>query len=384
MKSRYILLLFMLTIMLHCSNGPAQTGSAPEVQGNHWNNLARFLGGMTVQEDSNLKKAAATGAFRTHRQTMDRFWDQVKKRNISKISPWRDDHIPVSCRTNTVFYPLSGADFVNLYTFFPRAKSYIMASVEDQGPIPQPHTLTPGRLKTGLGSIRQCIASIASINYLLTRDQRIATRNTSLPGTMPVLLAVMARLELHITDVQQITIGADGRIRKHEGPSAPRPGHDEISGCRILFNNGNAPQQELVYLSMRLSSSSFDEGRAGRNFLASLGDLNTFTKSAIYLLQLPGFRNVCRFIMERSVLVLQDYSGIPYRYFSEAEWDIRLFGSYRGPVGFGNYPNPPRQPDLIRAYRTGRPPLPFHFGYGTIQGKGRSNLMLMIKKQRTP
>lgn len=369
-----------MIITLHCSDGPAQTGTAPGTNENSWNDLARFLGGMPVQGNSALRNAASTGVFRTHRQIMDRFWVQVRKRNIEKIAPWRDTHLPVTFKNNTAFYPLSGADFVNLYTFFPHAKSYIMVSVENQGPVPQPLTLSPRGLVTGLASIRQCIASIASINYLLTRDQRIATRNTSLPGTMPVLLALMARLELRVTDVRQITVGTDGTIRLHEGPSAPRAGQGEISGCRILFNAGNAPRQELVYLSMRVSPSSFNEGSAGRNFLSARGTLNTFTKSAIYLLQLASFQDLCRYVMGNSGLVIQDYSGIPYRYFSESEWDIRLFGSYRGPVGFENYPNPPRQPELIRAYRNGHPPLPFNFGYGTIQGKGRSNLMLMIKK----
>jgi hypothetical protein len=380
MKFFCYLLPCIIFITLCCSKGPAHTGTDPEMGGNSWNDLARFLGGMSVEGNSLLQKAASTGAFATHRQTMNRFWTQVKNRNIDKISPWRDSHIPARFRNNSVLYPLSGADFVNLHTFFPNAPSYIMMSIENQGPIPQPHLLSSAGLDNGLRAIRQCIASSASINYLLTVDQRLATGNTSLPGTMPVLLAVMARMELRITDVRQITLNANGEIRLHEGTSAPRAGNGEISGCRIRFNAPGRPVQELVYLSTRLSPSFFNEGNAGRNFLASRGTLNTFTKSAIYLLQLSSFQDVCRFIMERSGLVLQDYSGIPYRYFSAAEWDILLFGSYRGPVGFGNYPDPPRQPDLIHAYRDGRPPLPFNFGYGTIQGKGRSNLMLMIKK----
>lgn len=380
MKYFRCLLPFIMLITLCCSDGPGHTGTDPETGGGSWNDLARFLGGMSVEGNSILQKAAATGAFATHRQTMDRFWTQVKNRNIDKISPWRDSHIPARLRNNSALYPLSGADFVNLHTFFPNAPSYIMMSIENQGPIPQPHLLSSTGLENGLRSIRHCIASSASINYLLTVDQRLATGNTSLPGTMPVLLAVMARMELRITDVRQITLSPDGRIRLHEGTSVPRAGNGEISGCRIRFNAPGGPVQELVYLSTRLSPSFFNEGKAGRNFLASRGTLNTFTKSAIYLLQLASFQDVCSFIMERSGLVLQDYSGIPYRCFSAAEWDIRLFGSYRGPAGFGNYPNPPRQPDLIDAYRDGRPSLPFNFGYGTIQGKGRSNLMLMIKK----
>ena len=64
---------------------------------------------------------------------MDEFWEQVEKENIARIAPWRDKHILPNFNRATVFYPLCGGDFVNMYTFYPAARRYIMVSARARG-----------------------------------------------------------------------------------------------------------------------------------------------------------------------------------------------------------------------------------------------------------
>jgi hypothetical protein len=67
------------------------------------------------------------------------------------------------------------------------------------------------------------------------------------------------------------------------------------------------------------------------------------------------------FLLAHSKLILEDDSGIPFRFFDRNKWDIRLYGRYHGPINrFKQHP----QPDLVKADVEGKTaPLEFSFGY---------------------
>jgi len=46
----------------------------------------------------------------------------------------------------------------------------------------------------------------------------------------------------------------------------------------------------------------------------------------------------------------------------------------------GGIPDPPQQPVLAQRFRESSEPLLFPYGYGVLMGKGKSNLMLFVKK----
>jgi len=66
--------------------------------------------------------------------------------------------------------------------------------------------------------------------------------------------------------------------------------------------------------------------------------------------------------------VVEDDSGIPYRFFNQSAWDVRLHGAYNEPIDlFRNW----RQDDLKLAFDS-RPdvlPLDFAIGYGHVRGR---------------
>jgi hypothetical protein len=67
------------------------------------------------------------------------------------------------------------------------------------------------------------------------------------------------------------------------------------------------------------------------------------------------------FLLAHSKIILQDDSGISYRFFSKDKWNIRHYGRYVGPISrFKEYP----QPDLAKENAASAPaPLEFSFGY---------------------
>ena len=347
----------------------------------YWSDLAAFLAGMPVREGSIFAKAALTNDYELHRSWMNKYWDRVQKENIDIIVPWRNANIPASIERNTAFYPLSGADFVNLYTFFPKAERYIMVSLEKQGPIPDPMKLSPRELKQGLVSVRNAIWTIASLNYFVTHIMRSQMNNRYMEGTLPALLIFSSRMGLKVVNVENVTIDAAGTLLTSDNLPGTRGDGPGVNGIRIQFlASGDTIPRDLVYLSMKMCPETGEGGGGADAFLKKLSGINTFMKSAIYLLHEPDFRRTCEFLIGRSSAVLQDDTGMPYCYFSRAQWDIHLYGFYTKGFRLKGIPNPPHQADLATDYLAGSRPLPFNFGYGIMRKDKKSNLMLIVKK----
>ena len=105
----------------------------------------------------------------------------------------------------------------------------------------------------------------------------------------------------------------------------------------------------------------------------------TFIKSASYLLHRNGFSNVRAAIMQNSKAVLQDASGVPYRYFVNAGWDTQLFGNYVRTLDmFRSY----YQADLRAAYQAAAPE-PLNFGIGYTNAPAESCVILAKPPRRT-
>ena len=90
------------------------------------------------------------------------------------------------------------------------------------------------------------------------------------------------------------------------------------------------------------------------------------------------FNEIRDTILERSRLVVQDASGVPFKYFDEAGWSLKLYGRYTGPISlFG-----PRDQEDLRAAmaRDTRGALPFVFGYD--RRASRSHLIVAARRAR--
>ncbi|MBL8994175.1 MAG: hypothetical protein JNM63_12605, partial [Spirochaetia bacterium] len=110
----------------------------------------------------------------------------------------------------------------------------------------------------------------------------------------------------------------------------------------------------------------------------------TIMKAAIYLFFENGFEALSQYILDRSTVVVQDDSGLPYKYFTPNIWEERLYGMYRRPGGVGGVDKVPYQKDLEKSYAAASKPFDFLYGYGILWGKDRCNLMVFHKKSTEP
>lgn len=368
------ILLFPLlaaAINVTCLMQPRATAADP-----YWNDVARYLAGMEIRKTSVLMPMTAEPRYREHISFMDNLWGMIRKETIDLIRPWRDRNIPSVRGGSTAFYPLSGADFINLYTLYPDARTYLMIALEQPGDAALLRDHASRRLVDGLAPIERGIYLYGVNNYFQSKVMMEELNNTLLPGTAPVLLIFMARMGLTITGVENIAIGPSGAIVPRNGLKAA---DTKAAGIRILFTGSGAiGTRELIYLSMRLEPGSVDTAAAEGRFFGRLAGMRTMLKSAVYILQDGKYAPLKDFILKRSSLIVQDDSGIPYGAF-DGRWSVTLYGTYNPYMSLRGC-TIRRQDDLAKAYGEKSSPLPFNYGYGILQGQGQSNLMVAEKK----
>lgn len=374
-------LLYILALFLVIFYGRKYCGTSLKPDP-YYNSLAQFLAGMPVEDDRNraFKKLTLSKAYIRHSNAMNKLWEQVRNENISNIEKWRDSQLDDINKKETAFYPCSGADLVNLYSFFPKAGQYIMIALEETGIIPDPAKLNDTELASGLAAIQRCIETIASRNYLLSRLMRAEMPNKYLPGVTPVLLIFSARLGLNITGVELVGMTQKGDIETLAPKNAAGGLKHVCSGVRIkFFADGDSAERSILYFNLFLSGKTLNETTPEGLFFKDKSRFNTLIKSAVYLLHMPAFKDLCTDILNRSSVIIQDDSGIPFRFFGKEKWNLNYFGYYKYPQPLITIPNPPYQPDLAESFKNSAQPLAFNFGYGVLAGKNHSNLLLAIK-----
>lgn len=371
-----IFFVFLCMCLLHMF-APALWSQAATADANE---VARFLAGIPLPAQSPLYPLTQKKLFREHSAMMERFWSEVLRENVFNIIPWRNAHLMPHYDYGTAFYPLSGGDFINFYLFYPLAKKYIMVSLEGAGRIPNLSSMKDSELQSGLRSLRNAIGNIAKKNYMMSAVMKHEMKNPFLEGTLPTIMVFAARLELDIRRIEPVILTTKGIIAPAVDSSITKE-ETVATGNRVVFKaSPSGPERELIYMSMRLRHDSFDPVAPGGKFFYDLHDLNVIIKSAFYLLHRASFSAFCTALLERTRLLIQDDSGLPFSLIDNSSWNTILFGHYTHPLALRDMKHPVDQPVLAKEYKKRAQPLPFNFGYGTWRADKKSNLIMAIRK----
>ncbi|MCB1305005.1 MAG: hypothetical protein KDK37_12035 [Leptospiraceae bacterium] len=331
-----------------------------------WDRAARLIAGLEGGE--------------YHRKSMDRLWARIEKQNIEPIRRWIQDKPYLRESNRPVFYPLSGADFINAHTFFPSAPYYLLIATEPPGKPQELLQLSQRSSEKGLTAVRSVITNIAGENYFQSRKMSQTMSNPELSGVLPVFLVWLARKDQEVLSVQSIAITESGDLIAGEG---------KHPGLRIRFRDRKAgsKEQTLYYFKIFLGPKSLQSagGQPESRLLGQLEGVNTIMKAAVYLLHNEKYAPLAQSILSKSDLILQDDSGVPYRMFGEP-WNLDLYGHFTKPVSLQGMLDPYKhllQPDLARAYAKAKPQnLPFPYGYGILRGGMSESMLMLARKSR--
>ncbi|MFZ0930014.1 MAG: hypothetical protein WAN11_15520 [Syntrophobacteraceae bacterium] len=315
-------------------------------------------------------------------KSFDHNWEKYEKMQLAPMRKWAARELAKSMSSGlTVFYPFSGPDFINPYTLFPGAGTYILIALEPIGGIPDFQDMSQNEFDSFFADIRKSLHDLLNVDYFISAHMHTGMESKELNGVLPFLLFVMAREKTRILDVEYWFMEPDGTIQKVPGFESGQPGPaGAIPGVRILFESAGSPgnkPQTLYYFRLNLYNFSFRRNSHFIPFLQSFGPLITFMKSASYVMFDPKASIARQFVLDQSRYVLQEDSGIPVRYFDPSVWTLQFYGTYSEPKTiFKDY----YQVDLAKIYETGRDIKPLPFGIGYHFQVDTANLLFATRK----
>lgn len=376
----HLLLIFLL--LLFCSTVP-QIKKLEIPNGDkvfYWDEVGELLAALPMSDTNRFLSLTKNSKYNAYKKNIDKYWNLERKNYIEKVVPWREKNIEDIYTENTVLYPLSGADFINLYHFHPNAKRYIMIGLQNPGHIHDPLTLSSQEFLSVLPNLESLVYELSVMNYYTSKRLDRYSKHLHISGIAPVLLIFMKRLGFTIMDLKQIRIDSNGNSLELEGQEFSRA--DILPGVKILFfKKGDTTVRELSFFSITLNNSSGDQVSSEGKYLQSQGRFNLILKSAEYILHTDDFREFITSILKKTDRVIEDESGIPLRLFLTEEWTPKVFGRYIGRIPLKKTPNVPYQSDLASLFKEEKPVLlPFNFGYGVLRGKGKSNIIFLKRK----
>jgi hypothetical protein len=336
------------------------------------NDVARFLAGMAVPEDSPLAPLMRDPAWQAHAAFFEEQFAKLNLRQLQKLHAWQQTSLPESLQPiPVVFYMFSGPDFLYVDQFFPKTAVYVLCGKEALGPPPDP--LRIANLSGALGNLENAMKSSLSTTYFITKDMKVDLHEQNLNGVLPILYAYMARADKSITNVSFGSLGSTGVFDE----SAPGKRGGSIPGVRIRYtNNESGNAQTLYYFTTDISDGGIKATPGFLKFCQHLGIGASFLKSSSYLLFENGFATIRNFILDHSNMIMQDDSGIPLVYFDPNKWNLRFFGVYLGPIDIFKQHYQPRLREL---YDQSNPP-PLDFGFGYRWNYKEANLIVATRK----
>jgi hypothetical protein len=348
--------------------------TAPAAERNPaYNDAALFIAGLSHRQGT-LAAYENDSAWLKYARFISRSWERFDQSHLAPMRQWASQELSPA-NTATVFYPFSGPDFINMFTLFPHAKTYLMIALESVGRIPDFSTTDKSHF---FAHLERSLADLLQLNFFITDKLNNSLGKPGLQGILPILLFFLAREKTQVLDVRDWLMKPDGTIE--ESPAAgPRVlGREDIAGVRIDFVRGGSQEnQTLYYFRVNLRNDSLQRHEKFVSFLKGFGPLTTFAKAASYLMHKPNYSKIRQLILEQSLFVLEGDSAIPLKYFDRTAWNLRFFGTYTRPINyFQNY----RQKDLAEIYRKGTDVLPLPFGIDYRHRLDTSNLMFASKK----
>jgi hypothetical protein len=354
---------------------PPAAPSIPRLSWNTEDETARFISGMPVDSSSALAPLMMTPAWRRYRSVTDSNWSVFKSR-LDRIREWAARELGDLKTGGNVFYPFSGPDFASIHALFPEADRYTFFGLEPVGRIPDILSVPPDSLESIFSAVIRDLDDIMNLTFFKTRNMRTELADRTVQGTLPLLMYFIARTGYHITSVKPFAIDTSGSIACCD-TFLSVPGKRVFNrGVEIRFQeNDSARTQTLLFFTADVSNGGLLSNGNARKLLEKLdGGQTTYIKAASYLMHIRYFSMIREIILSTSACILQDDSGIPYRFFPPPEWTVTLYGSYSKPYRlFKDYPDK----ELKKAYDTGDArPLDIRFGYQT-----ESNLQLAVKNR---
>jgi hypothetical protein len=327
---------------------------------------ATYLGGLPGADAADsFKPFEEASSWQEFAKSINAHWTAFDTAILGPMKQWAGEDLSEAGRaTKTLFYPFGGPDFVTAFAFFSGAEKTVLMGLEPIGNMPE-FDKRPAEWREGFfKDFESILSDFLMRGYFVTRRMNEVFAEGRVDGALPIICFFLKRTGQTILGIERLAPDAKGQwIETSYKRLKKRPRRPY--GVRIDYMNpGDGLLRSVEYFSCDLSDAAFTKESPLYRLCDGYPGLTTYIKSASYLLHYSDFANIRDLILARSQFVLEDDTGIPYRYFKKAQWGIQLFGAYTKPVE--DFSARLEQPDLKEAFDDPAgnvKSLPFHFGY---------------------
>lgn len=349
----------------------AKVTAFEQVYYNRLNQTARFIAGINDDRDSMFVNQRSSEAWKSYNADANTDWQEFLTKN-KKMDDWAKANVVERTRKiESVFYPFSGPDFLHLNIFYPNAKELYMLGLEPIGSVPQIDAIADKDIARYVDMYRRSIGEITDISYYRTKSMFKDVNNFSVDGVTPVLMIFLARNNKYLISVDSLTLSEDGQpiVVKDKGRQINR-------GVKITYRTKEDPNvRQIIFFNGDIEDPALDKNPARKKYIASIACDGGFAKSASYLMHHGSFGTVRNSMLNNCKMIIQDDTGVAYKYFDHNLWNIELYGTYDKPINDFPYIS---EKALKAAYEEGsmvKGPLDFRFGYNY-----QSNMRVATRK----
>jgi hypothetical protein len=337
---------------------------------------ARIYAGLRPLDSMRFRNLTLSKGWATHRELFTENWSKLEKR-FEAMERWRETELAgIPMAGATLFYPFSGPDFLNADVFFPECDTQVYISLEKAGTIPAAD-VSEERFVNFIEDIRASLSNIFVRNYFVTKRMQDQFHTTYLQGNLAVFMVFLARRHCALVSVTNVCIDSQGVIAgRPAGANVSRKKTTAGIDIQYVKAGTDGKIRHLYYFAVDIQDSSLALKPQVQSYLRSQNNMVMFTKAASYCLHGDNF-SIIRDLCLRARMVLEDDSGIPYRFFKPEEWTVTLYGNYTRQSKYFNYGF---QKDMAEVFKSGKGIKPLSFNVGYHWEDQYSSLILAVRK----
>lgn len=363
-KNLFWLLLIAFSVVT-CNQKPPKVKEpdAPKVYSVSYDTLtddvAAFISGMEHGKSGCLTRLDSTTKWKQFAVRIDSGFLDLDTTRFAKMESWADSELVNRLGSTTLFYPFGGPDLLNANILYPNADKYILIGLEPVGGMPDLCNMHENLINKYLEDIRYSLKDIFKRSYFITGNMIGALKKSSVNGAVPVISLFIKRNGYNIISIDYVGIDSTGICQMED---SLKNGKKLTHGIRIDFAADTGRRvQSVFYFQTDISDEGLKNNPGFQKYLSMLPESYTYLKAASYLMHGTDFSMIRNVVFDKSKSILQDDSGIAYRYFDKTKWDIHLYGKYARPGKEFSWIN---ETDLAKAYADPSvKPVPFTLGY---------------------
>ncbi len=278
-----------------------------------YNDIARYIAGMNSLPGSPYGKLENDSAWKKFQRNFDASWNTITSTRLKPMSDWASKELVEERKSADIFYPLSGPDILHANTFFPDARNYRLYALERNGALPDLDHMTVKAADNYLSDIYTSLSDVFMRSYFITHKMNVSLSKDNVNGTLPLICIFLVRTGHEIITVQYYHLNEDGTETQLKRDTLGTHPNDFV---KVYFKNDkNNAVQMVSYMKCDLSDKVFKNNTGLVKFFNKMPMSVSYLKSASYLLHYPFFSIFRNVVLTKSKTILEDDTGIPFKYF---------------------------------------------------------------------